>query len=168
MSIQPLGFLDTSVFSAWFTLKMKDKVQDGILQLRELRDDQLEPTDCAILKDWKSARALLSRIRTSAAPYFKGRAPLLGKAWVEVLPPGAGTPWLADNSDYAEQHLRTRTCLIPAPGAVSHCGQAAAGLNVGLINLFDHKLLCSETNHGEHPRVHLIVDVKIPVDDPDT
>lgn len=166
VTIQSIGFVDTSLLTAWFTLRMrKDHMHEGVIELRSLRDDQLEPEDCEVLKGWKSARAMLSRIRAGAAPFFSGVAPTLGRAWIETLAPGEGTPWYAETGDYAEQYLRTRTCLIPAPGAATHCGSLTASLNVGIITLVDHRLLCSEVNHGDHERVHLVVDVKPPVRD---
>lgn len=166
MSIQPIGFLDTSMFTARYLMKYRDKAENGILDLRAVQGEDLDPTDCAILKEWNSARSLLSRIRASAAPFFDGKTPALGRAWIETLPPLAGTPWVRDAGDYADGHVRTRTCLVPCPGAITHSGQAAASLTVGIVNVVDHRQLCSEVNHGEHPRVHLIVDVKVPVDDP--
>ena len=167
MSIQPLGYLDTSVFTAMYVMKHAKLVDNGILRLRDFKDDEPEATDLPILREWKSARALLARIRASAAPFFDGQVPSLGRAWVEVLPPLSGTPWSMESDDYADAHRRTRTCLIPNPGAISYSGGAGANLLVGMVNLVDHRALCSEINSGEHPRVHLIVDVKVPVDDAD-
>lgn len=163
MTIQPLGFLDTSNLTASFVGKHKQKVRDGVLQLREFKGEDAEPSDVLLLQEWKSARALLSRLRASAAPFFDGRTPELGRAWIEVLPPGAGTPWASETDDYAASIVRTRTCLIPCPGALSFSGLSSACLAVGMVNVVDHTLMCSEVNHGEHTRVHLIVDVFRPL-----
>lgn len=170
MSIQPLGFIDTSAFTARFLTgkTQKERTENGVLTLRDVKDGDTVATDLAILKEWGSARAILSRLRNAAAPFFDGVTPVLGRAWVEILPPGAGTPWEADFGDYADLHVRTRTCLIPSPGALSHSGQAFATLMVGIVNLIDHKALCSEVNHGEHARVHLVVDVRVPDDAAET
>lgn len=165
MTIQPLGFLDTSVFTAMYVMKHAKLTDNGILKLRDFKDDETETSDLPILREWKSARAVLARIRASAAPFFEGQTPILGRAWIEVLPPESGTPWAIEVDDYADAHRRTRTCLIPNPGAISYSGGAAANLLVGMVNLIDHRALCSEINGGEHPRVHLIVDIKVPVDD---
>lgn len=165
MTIQPLGFLDTSVFTAMYVMKHAKAVDNGILKLRDFKDDETDPSDLAILREWKSARALLARIRSAAAPFFEGITPVLGRAWIEVVPPESGTPWAIEADDYAEAHRRTRTCLIPNPGAISYSGGAAANLLVGMVNLIDHRALCSEINSGEHPRVHLIVDIKVPIED---
>lgn len=162
MSIQQIGFLDTSAFTAMYVVKHKDKLVDGILDLRSIKGDDVDASDLPILKEWKGARALLARLRAGAAPFLGNVTPNLGRAWIEVLPPFSGTQWSLEEGDYAADHLRTRTCLIPSPGAVSHCGAVAANLLVGTVNVIDHRQLCCEVNHGEHARVHLIVDVKVP------
>lgn len=168
MTIQPLGFLDTSAFTAAYVAKYKKSVEDGILNLRDARDDG-EVTALGVLKEWNSARALLQRLRAAAAPFFDGVTPELGKAWVEVLPPRSGTPWVVEEGDYALTHVRTRTCLIPSPGAISYCGASFVQLAVGTVNQIDHRQLCSEVNLGEHTRVHLVVDVRVPnADDAET
>lgn len=160
--IRPIGFVDTSTFTAMYVLKHKDKAEDGILRLRDLKDDEADASDLAILKEWKSARALLTRLRSGAAPHFEGRTPDIGRAWIEVVPPLSGTPWTSETGDYADAHVRTRTCLIPCPGAMSFSGTASANLLVGMVNLIDHHALCSEINTGDYPRVHLVADFKIP------
>lgn len=167
MTIRPIGFVDTSVFTANYVLRHKDKVVDGLLYLRDVKGDELDASDLPILREWKSAKALLVRLRAGAAPHFNGATPELGKAWIEVLPPGVGTPWTSEVGDYAEAHVRTRTCLIPTPGALSYSGSASANLLVGMVNLMDHHALCSEVNTGDQPRVHLVADVKVPVDAPE-
>lgn len=162
MTIRPIGFVDTSNFTARYVLKHKAKVEEGILPLRDFKGEDVDPTDRAILQDWPSARALLSRLRAGAAPHFGGHTPELGRVWLEVVPPMSGTPWASESGDYADAHVRTRTCLIPCPGAMSFCGTSSANLLVGMVNLIDHHALCSEINAGDHPRVHLVADFKIP------
>lgn len=163
--IKTLGFLDTSTFTAMFVLKHREKASDGVLKLRDFKDDEVDPSDLPILKEWKSARALLTRVRSSAAPFLGGKTPTLGRAWIDIVPPLAGTGWASETGEYADQHVRTRTCLIPCPGAMSYSGVQSANLLVGMVNLVDHRSLCSEVNFGEHARVHLVVDVRVP-DDP--
>jgi hypothetical protein len=162
-SIIPLGFIETSGFTALLLVGKEQKAAmvDGVLKLRDLGEDD-EVVDLAITKGWKGARGLLARLRTAAAAYFNDVTPELGRAWVEMLPPGVGTPWDAETGDYADRHLRTRTCLVPCPGAVSYSGNSFSTLNVGIVNLIDHRQLCSEVNHGEHARWHLVVDVRVP------
>lgn len=166
MSFQQLGFLDTSLFTATYLTRHRDKVENGILKLRDFAEDSEEVVDLPIVKDWKNAKSILARLRNGAAPFFAGAAPGLGRAWLEVLPPLSGMPWAAETGDYAENHVRTRTCLVPSPGAVSLAGGASVTLLVGAVTRYDMRLLASEVNFGEHARVHLIVDVKRP-DAPD-
>lgn len=163
MSIQPIGFLDTSMFTARYLITYAKQAKDGILDLR-IADDDGDIVNAPVLKEWNSGRALLSRIRSRAAPFFGNRTPQLGLAWIESLDPLSGTPWRAEPE--SEGLARLRTCLVPSPGAISHSGQQSALLSVGLVNLIDHRALCCEVNHGENARVHLVVDVRIP-DDPD-
>lgn len=162
MSIQPTGFLDTSAFTAMFIVKYKDRLEGNVLPLRSVRDGDADPSDLPILKEWKTARALLSRIRTGAAPSFGGITPTLGRAWVEVLPPHTGTPWEREVGEDADAYVRIRTCLVPCPLAYSYSGTAAGVLSVGVANIVEHRALCSEANFGDHARIHLVVDVMRP------
>lgn len=159
MSIQSIGFLDVSTFTAMLVVKYKDRLVDGVLPLRSVKDGDAEPSDLPILKEWKSARALLSRIRAGAAPFFGGIAPELGRAWIEVLPPHSGTPWEKEDGEDADAYVRTRTCLVPCPLSFSHSGAVSGVLQVGVVNAVEHRALCAEVNHGDHARIHLIVDV---------
>lgn len=163
--IRALGFVDTSAFTAMLVVKYRDRAEQGILPLRSVKEGEADPSDLPILKEWKGARALLTRMRAAAAPLMDGVTPELGKVWVETLPPMSGTPWALEDDDYAAGHVRTRTCLIPAPDAWSICGGSSAILGVGVVNVLDLRLLASEVNHSQHARTHLIVDFKRPVDD---
>lgn len=161
MSITPIGFIDVSIFTSMLLLKHKDRASEGILRLRDLGDEG-DAVDLPILKEWKSARAVLSKIRSGAAPHFGGKTPELGRAWIEILPPLSGTPWTAEDGEYADQHIRTRTCLVPAPLAVSYSGVSSATLAVGMVNRIEHRALCSEANFSENARIHLIADIRVP------
>jgi hypothetical protein len=166
MSFQQIGFLDTSLFTATYLTRHRDKVEAGVLRLRDFADDKDEIVDLPLVKDWKNAKSILSRLRNGAAPFFQGQTPGLGRAWLEVLPPLSGTPWSADGGDYGDAHIRARVCLVPSPGAVSYAGGAQAALQVGAVVAYDPRLLSSEVNFGEHARVHLVVDVRRPDADP--
>lgn len=161
MSFQQAGFLETTQATARWALKYHKDAVEGVLKLRD-EDDTGELVDLPILAEWRSAKALLSRLRTGAAAVLGGRTPDLGRAWVEVLPPFAGTPWRLETGEYADAHVRTRTCLIPCPQAVSYAGGAQAVLSPGFVFAHDPRLLASEVNFGEHARVHLVVDVRRP------
>ena len=149
-------FLQTADFTAFFQVKFRKEMEDGVLRLRS--DD----ADLPILREWRSAKALLARYRAAAAQFFDGVQPTLGRAWVEQLPGMTGTPWSLEEDDYAQGHIRTRIALIQSPDAWTFSGLASAILGVGVVNEIDHKSLCSEINLSAYPRTHLIVDVKKP------
>ena len=156
--IRPLGFIDTTTFSAMFHMKHRERMKDGVLPLRGIYDD-VDPVDALILKEWKSARALLQRIRNKAAETLKADTHL-GKAFIETLPPHTGLPWTLEEQEYASRFARLRICLASAPGCWSFSGSANAQLAVGIVNLIENRQLCSEVNFSEYPRTHLVVDVR--------
>lgn len=148
--IQPVGYIDVSTFTAYYLLKYKTftvlRTEDG---------------DSPLLKEWKSARALLTRIKNHTAG-VRGAPVHLGRASIEVLDPKTGTPWTFDEVDYADRFMRLRIPLIAPPGCWTFSGLASAQLGVGHVNVVENRLLCSEVNHSDHPRVHLIVDIDRP------
>lgn len=161
--IRPTGvFMDTAQFTAYFVLKYRSQMQSGILDLRAIRD--AEPEDMPILKEWKTARALLLRYASAAAAIFDGRRATLGRVWIETLPGFSATPWMIEEDDYAQTHVRTRTCLLPAPDAYSLSGLDRLLMVPGSVNVIEHRVLHSEINLSSYPRTHLIVDVKRPDD----
>lgn len=157
-------FLDTRHLTAMFVVKYGDRMQDGLLHLRDIGDDG-EAADMPILKEWKSARGFLARFKAASAPLLNGQAAVFGKVWIESLPGQFGTPWTREEDDYAQSVIRTRTALIVTPDCYSFSGLDRVQLGVGVVNIVEHRILCSETNPAPHSRVHLIVDVKRP--DPD-
>jgi hypothetical protein len=162
--IQPLGFIDASEFTAYYRLKFRDRLRDGVLMLRDAdpEDVGLAVTDQPILEEWKAAKNLLGRYRSHARSLLKDASLDLGKAWVEMLPGGHGTPWSCQEDEYAQAHIRTRMCMIPAPDAYTYSGHHRVLLEVGVVNIVEHRILNSETNFSAFPRVHLVVDVERP------
>ena len=149
-------FLQTADFTAFYQVKFRKEMEDGVLRLRDA------DADCPILREWKSAKALLQRFRAEAAKHFGGTRPELGRVWIEQLPGMHGTPWALEEDDYAQAHIRTRIALIQSPECWSMSGLDRAILAVGIVNEIDHRSLCSEINLSAYPRTHLIVDVKRP------
>lgn len=154
-------FLDTSAFTAFFVVKFKERMQDGLLYLRDIGEDG-EAIDLPILKEWKSARALLLRFKAAASPLLKDAQVELGKVWLESLPGNHGTPWVRYEDDYAQAHIRTRTALVATPDAFTFSGPDKVLLAAGVVNLVEHRVLHSEINPSIHTRTHLIVDVRRP------
>ncbi len=159
--IRPVVFLDTSAVMARYVLKYRDQANNGILNLREL-DDEGEAQDLPILREWRSAKALLSRFKGTATEMLKGQPVILGKAWIETLPGNHGTPWTIEEDEYAQAHIRTRTCLIPVPQTYTMSGEEKVSIGVGMVNVVEHRILHCEVNFSAYPRTHLIVDVRRP------
>lgn len=161
--IRSIAFVDASLFTAHFVVKFRDAyMQDGQLSLRAVSDNGVDIDDLPALKAWKSARTLLSKIRNGAAPFFDGRVPELGRVWVETLPPDTCSPWEREEGEYAESHIRTRLCIVPAVDAYTCCGPERLVIPPSLIHVVDHRKFCSEMNLGQNARTHLIVDLKVP------
>jgi len=162
--IQPIGFIDAAAFTASYVVKYKQHMRDGTLKLRsrDPADVLLAVADEPILGEWKAAAALLSRYRSHARNALKDSKIELGEAWIEMLPGGHGTPWRQYEDDYAQAHIRTRLCLIPAPDAFTYSGHFREILAVGVVNVVEHRVLHSDTNFSTFPRVHLVVDVERP------
>ncbi len=154
--IKPVGFVELSRFTAAFVVQYRQNAVDNILQLRSPDED------FPLLKEWKSARAVLTRIQAGAAPLLGGKPVKLGRVWIETLDGGRGTPWAQEEDEYAQSHIRTRTCMIPTHDAYSYSGNFRELLNVGVINFIEHRILHSEVNFSPYPRTHLIVDIKKP------
>jgi hypothetical protein len=166
--IRPLVFLDAHLFTAHYVAKFRKTHQrEGVLHLRDLGEDGVDVEDMSVLKEWNSARTLLSKIRHGAAPFFKGLVPEIGRAWIESLPPETCSPWAREEGDYADAHLRLRMCLIPGTDSLSCSGLAREMLHVNILNQIDHKRLCCEMNLGQTARVHLVVDVRVPDEAPE-
>lgn len=167
--IRPIGFIDASTFTATFTVKYKQNVRGGVLELRGAdEDDVLQAiVDRPVLSEWKAAKALLQRYRNHARSILKAPSLELGRAWIEVLPGGHGVPWASYEDDYAQAYIRTRMCMIPVPDAFTYSGHFRELLGVGVVNIVEHRILHSETNFSVYPRVHLVVDVERPHADED-
>jgi len=147
-----------------FVVKYEQRLKEGLLFLRDIGEDG-EAEDLPIMKEWKSARALLTRYKAQGSSFLGGAKCELGKVWIESLPGMHGTPWLLEEDDYAQSVVRTRICLVPSPDAYSHSAGDRVLLGVGVVNVVEHRTLHSETNLSTHSRVHLIVDVKRPETD---
>lgn len=153
-------FLQTADFAARYQLVFKKRLDQGLLYLRDIPEDEETAHDLPILEEWKTAQALLKRFRAASAAFLGGEPAKLGKVWLEQLPGHSATPWTLEEDEYAQAHIRTRTCIICAPDAFSFCGAAGLLLSPGIVNVVEHRVLCSEINLSSYPRVHLIVDVQ--------
>lgn len=163
MNIVSTGvFLQTADFAAFFQVRYKKQLNEGLLYLRDIPEDSDTAHDCPILGEWKTAQALLKRFRAAGAAFLGGEPAKLGKVWIEQLPGDSATPWRKEEDDYAQAHIRTRTCIIPAMDCYSFSGVQGLILSTGIVNVIEHRILNCEINLSAYPRVHLIVDVQRP------
>lgn len=159
--IRPVGFVDTAFFTAALIGKYRDKLAGGLLPLRA-RDGEGEAADLPILKDWKSGKALLTRLRSQLAMFNQGKPVRLGEAALEQLDTGASTEWCEDEDEYSLAVFRLRISLVPSAGDWLYCNGAQISPAVGHIINYDHTKLHSAVNFGPCRRIHLIVDVMRP------
>jgi hypothetical protein len=152
--ITSIGFLDVSTFTAMYLVKHKDRAVDGFLPLRA-------KDDLPILREWKSARALLTRIRNQAA-VLRGSAVEFGPVGVETLAPQSGLPWRIEDEDHTALYARLRVALVTAPNSWVFSGMSNAHLPVGVVHLVENRTLCSQLNLSDTPTVHLVIDIKRP------
>ena len=160
--IRPIGFVDTWAFSSALFAKYKDRFggehhSAQILPLRS-RDAALP-----ILAEWKSAKALLTRLRAAAAQGFDGRTPEIGEASVVQMIGGGHVEWSADDARGPHAHI----CIVPAPGAWVFSGGDSSVLPPGQLTLVDHRQLWSAANFGEYPAIHLIAELYLADDQVD-
>lgn len=151
--ITPVGFVDTSMFTAIFVTKHKKLLSAAEGQsLRTLPLlHQGQPT--LVMEDWKSGRNLLQRIKAAVT----GDDPVqFGDVAVMQLDPGGYLPW----ADDAQEGRRLHLCLVPSPGCWIYSGGAGAVIPVGQLTEVDHRILYSVVNFGEYPCTHLVLDVK--------
>lgn len=187
MNFRALAFLDTSVCTATLVNKYRDAWGQNTqrqttagsphhdTQAIFLRGPQnptvenwfedIPQVDYPILKEWKSARALLARIKDAVQPLFPNSSIVLGKAMIVRLKVGGYVDWHVDEGDYAKVHDRAHLCLLPSPGAFLYSGGETAQPAVGMLTYMNNRVPHSALNMGPVPRVHLIVDVRKP--DPD-
>lgn len=183
-NFRPLAFLDTSTFTATLVNKYRDEWgkntqrqafagsphrDTNSILLRGPQNPTVEnwfedipQVDYPILKDWKSARALLARIKDAVQPILGETKAVLGKVMVVRLKVGGHVDWHVDQGEYAAKHDRTHLCLLPSPGAWLYSGGEQYQPPVGQLTWFNNAVVHSALNMGPVARVHLICDIRKP------
>lgn len=118
--------------------------------------DDVDHFDSAELTGWKIATNLLTKIRRQI-----GNAEM-GKAMVVLLKPGGVIDWHRDEGPYYEKHWRFHLPIVTNPLCLMYSGSSAAHMPVGQLTGFDNIDWHSAANHGQHDRIHLIVDIRKP------
>lgn len=185
MNFRALAFLDTSYVTATLVNRHKDawaadtQRQDmagsphhdtQTILLRGPKDpspanwfSDIPQVDYPILKEWKSARALLARIKDAVQPLLGDDKAVLGKVMIVRLKSPGWVDWHVDEGEYAARHDRTHLCLIPSPGAFLYSGGEQAQPPVGQLTWVNNIVPHAALNMGPFARVHLICDVRKPL-----
>lgn len=161
MNIQPVGWLDTLVVLGNLRLRHWERLEgDGDVQTVLLRDEEGE---ASLLKKglFKSMQSFLARLSNEAAPFLGNQPAELGRAWIECLRPGRHTGW---TEEPAGEWLQLRICLATPPNAWLYCGGESAVIQPGVIAYVNVQAPTSSLNLGTSPRLHLVVEVKKPLE----
>lgn len=163
MNIAPIAFVDTWSFASTLFARYKDRFvgDHHSMTMLPLRSEE---GPLPILSEWKSAKALLSKIRTAAAPFMDGKAADLGAAALIHMKPGGFMEWTWEGGEYAQAHCRFHLCVVPAPGCAIYSGGESGVLPVGMLTYVNRLVLHSAVNHSDTPAIHLVVDLQKPVE----
>lgn len=158
MNFVPVSFVDASYCTAAYTTRYRARLQpslDGEMEAIQLMRDG-KPS--SILGEWKSAKALLSKVRNAAAPFMKGKPAVLESANIISIgvdkalswkKPDPGGPW-------------AMLTLLPSPGAVLISGTEMHLPPVGQLTLISRDSFFSIVNTGPVPVVFLNVEARMP------
>ena len=106
---------------------------------------------------WAELKIVLGHIERFGA---KAGGIEFGRIGFEMLMPGRVLPWQRDEGAYAERFMRAHLPLRTNPSAMIAAGTEMMHLLPGALTVVAHRNYYSAVNHGEQPRVHLIVDFK--------
>lgn len=181
-NIQPVGFLDVSVFAASLRLRHWEKLGESKLRaeypgsahhdtesilLRGPRDptvenwfDDVEQINYPLLDEWKPAKNLLLRLRNAVAPLNGGKPGKLGKVMIASLKSGGHVDWHRDEGAYAAAHQRFHVGIVPSYDSFLLSGGQMLQVMVGQLVYFNNHIRHSAINDGEFSRVHLIADIR--------
>lgn len=156
-----LGHIDT-MRVANGTLKQTDIMEPvlaspaKVLELRRTAnaDGTGDIVASPALKDWINMRKLLAEVQRISG------TPMLGLAYVEMLPPGATVDWKREEGAYFEQHWRLHLPIATNPGCQLLSGGEVYALPVGMLTVANVLVPHCATNFGATPRYHLVVDVE--------
>ena len=179
MNFQPIALLDVTQFQGYLFTKYRDRWRAldrepgwgdaSVILLRAPANTALDAwqldadhVDDPVLAEWKSAKALLNRVRNAASGALGGKPADLGKALIVSLKPGGHIPWHLDEGEYAERHTRFHLAISSNPAAWLLSGADRWQPGVGGLVWVNHRVLHSEVNFGDFPRIHLVVDVRKP------
>lgn len=161
-NFSPAGFIDP--FDLLCSLKGRLHLFSGtgvrVLHLRAPRKS--EPNayiDLRELARWPEAQAVLDEVAEAAAK--RAAHPVeLGRAYLEMLDPGAAIAPRKVAGDYATIHARVVVGLRCNPGSYLWCPPDQVVLTPGQAILTSPALYHGALNAGETARIHLIIDIR--------
>ena len=114
-------------------------------------------------KPWESMRRLLQQARKTimvealARQYLSG---VMGRAMVSRLDPGSSIFWHVDDGPYHEKHVRFHLPLMTNLGCFLYSQAEMQHLPMGTLWFFNNRVRHSAANWGQHPRLHLIFEMR--------
>lgn len=151
MSFHPVAFIDASQATASYVKQFRARLQGDRLALR------LGGVDNPILKEWKSAKILLNKIASAAAPLLGGEPAKIVNAMIWSLPPQGRMDWMD-----APETLRAYLPLLPSPGAMLFSGLEAHNPPVGQLTAVGGAVPFAALNLGPVAAVWLQIDAEFP------
>lgn len=161
-NIITLGFVDTFALVASLPVRIglfgKGDGLRTVIVRGPKPGTELEDENFAFFKRayWPEMKIMLDRLKRLGGP----DGIELGLVSLEMLDPGVALPWDRESGAYAERYTRAHLALRTNPGALFYCGPEMIHMQPGWVNAINRLAPCSQTNFGEHPRIHLVVDFR--------
>lgn len=108
---------------------------------------------------WVEARILLDRIRRDGAQLLQGELEF-GRVYFEMLDAGAVVPWRRRSTPYTERFTRLHYGVRTNPASLIYSGPESINVLPGQLVAVGMRALHAAVNHGDHPRVHLLIDIR--------
>lgn len=152
MNFQSLAFVDGSACAARYVTQFKARLEGDTIMLRS------GGKDLPILKEWKSAKNLITKISNAAAPFLDGKPAKINTAYIYTLVPNEREEWGYLQPDGIRAYLP----LLPSPNAMLFSGIEGANPPVGMLTVVNRAQPFSALNLGPVAATWMIVDAAIP------
>lgn len=120
---------------------------DGMLLLRDINGKEIPA-----FTQWKSLQRML---KTARARF--GSVEDYGEIFIDCMKPGTATDWAVDVNPQVFEFV---VPLVTNPFVHEHARNEAIHMSVGSLWAVNNAVHRSSANWGEHPRYHLVVQVK--------
>ena len=131
--------------------QFRARTEDGTIFLR--RDGKDEP----ILKEWKSAKNLLTKVANAAAPYLGNKPANIIMAKIFTLVPNEREDWNVPRTEGVRAWLN----LLPSPGAMLFSGIEGMNPPVGALTVINRRPIFSAVNLGPCAATWLVLDAEL-------